>query len=150
MNVVSIGGLLPTRKNPTDAGLDLYSNRNIFLRPHEPVIIPTGIKVELPENTFGLLKPKSRHSFLIGGGVVDEAFRGEILVRVIPFEAGYVKVGDPIAQLIVLPVLYPRVEQVKSLSETPRGEDGGINRELEKKGPKKAATKKTKPEPKEE
>lgn len=146
MNVVSIGGQLPTRKNPTDAGLDLYSNKNLFLRPHEPVIISTGIKVELPINTFGLIKPKSRHSFLISGGVVDEAFRGEILVRVIPFEAGYVKVGDPIAQLIVLPVLYPRVEQVKSLSETPRGEDGGINRELEK----KATPKKTKPEPKEE
>jgi dUTP pyrophosphatase len=101
------------------------------------VIIPTGIKVELPENTFGLLKPKSRHSFLIGGGVVDEAFRGEILVRVIPFEAGYVKIGDAIAQLIVLPVLYPKVEQVRSLSKSPRGEDGGINREHEKKAPKK-------------
>jgi hypothetical protein len=82
--------------------------------------------------------------------VVDEAFRGEILVRVIPFEAGYVKVGDPIAQLIVLPVLYPKVEQVKSLSETPRGEDGGINRELEKKSNTTLKKKIEKQEPAEE
>ena len=126
MKVVSIGGKLPTRKNPNDAGLDLYAAKSIWLRKNEPAVIPTGIKIALPENTFGLIKPKSRHSFLIGAGVVDEGFLGEVLVRVIPFENQYVKQGDPIAQLIVVPILYPKVEKSRTLDATARGESAGI------------------------
>jgi dUTP pyrophosphatase len=101
----------------------------MWLRKGETAIIPTGIKVALPENTFGLIKPKSRHSFMIGAGVVDEGYRGEILVRVLPSENQYLKEGDPIAQLIVIPVQYPKVEKAKTLDETARGESAGIKGE---------------------
>lgn len=126
LKVLLTGGKLPTRKNPTDAGLDLYSNKNIFLREGEATVIPTGVSIELPPNTFGLIKPKSRHDFAIGAGVVDEGYRGEIMVKILPSEAAYIKKGDPIAQLLVLPVLYPAIKEVKKLSKTPRGKTAGI------------------------
>jgi dUTP pyrophosphatase len=126
MKVQLVGGKIPTRKNPTDAGLDLYSKRDIFLRKGEPVSIPTGVKIELPPNTFGLIKPKSRHSFTIGAGVIDEGYRGEIIVMIIPNGNSYIKKGDPIAQLVVIPILYPKIQVVDDLSKTSRGETGGI------------------------
>jgi dUTP pyrophosphatase len=128
MKVMSTGGKLPTRNNPNDAGLDLYAAKPVWLRRNEPAVIPTGIKIALPENTFGLIKPKSRHSFLIGAGVVDEGYRGELLVRVIPFENQYIKKDEAIAQLIVVPILYPKVEKSRALEVTPRGESAGIKR----------------------
>lgn len=128
MKVVTIGGKLPTRNHPSDAGLDLYSTEDITLLPLEPVTIGTGIKVKLPANTFGLLKPKSRHTFHIGAGVIDEGYTGEIKVRVVPFQYQKIKKGDPIAQLVIVPYVITGIDLVASLEETERDEDGGINR----------------------
>ena len=128
MKVVSTGGKLPTRKHDSDAGLDLYAAEDVTLLPLEPATVRTGIKIKLPDNTFGLLKPKSRHTFHIGAGVIDLGYTGEIKVRILPFEYQKIKAGEPIAQLIVLPYVCVGIDQADQLEETPRGEDGGINR----------------------
>lgn len=128
MKVATTGGKLPTRNHPSDAGLDLYSTEDVILLPLEPVTIGTGIKIKLPTGTFGLLKPKSRHTFHIGAGVIDEGYTGEIKVRILPFEYQQIKKGDPIAQLIVVPYIITGIDLVPSLEDTERGKDGGINR----------------------
>ena len=95
--------------------------------------IPTGISVELPHNTYGRVAPRSGltwNKFLdVGAGVVDEDYRGEILVILFNFskENVVIKNGDKIAQLIVErimptePVVY---EPDQELSETKRGGSG--------------------------
>jgi len=121
----------PTRNHPTDAGLDLYALDPVVVKPHEIEKVHTGIAFELPENTMGLLKPKGSHTHLIGSGVVDQDYRGEIVVRV--YNTGrrnlYIKRGDPVAQLVVVPILTPEVEltSYKELSRTERGTSGGIH-----------------------
>ena len=95
--------------------------------------IPTGISVQLPHNTYGRIAPRSGltwNKFLdVGAGVVDEDYRGEILVILFNFskENVTIKNGDKIAQLIVeriMPTEAVVYEPDQDLSETKRGGKG--------------------------
>ena len=121
----------PTRKHQSHSGLDLYALGNFIIGPHSTEIINTGIAIELPEGTMGLIKPKSKHTRLVGAGVVDQNYRGEIKVRI--FNTGkrnlYIEHHEPVAQLVVVPILTLELNRVPygKLKETDRGDTGGIN-----------------------
>ena len=137
MNTLRIARLrpdaqIPTRKHPADAGLDLYAVEAVTLAPHAFGIVPTGITVDIPAGVVGLVKPKGRSNHLLGAGVIDAGYQGEILVKVLnPFDHPLeFKPGDAVGQLVLLPVLTPAVEVV-SLDEvhpsaSSRGASGGI------------------------
>lgn len=120
---------LPTRAHPDDAGLDLYSMEEATLEPGRGAHVKTGIAVELPEGTVGLIADRSsmaRRGLKTAGGVIDAGYRGEIgvlLWNVSP-EPHVVKRGDRIAQLLVIPVQTPAVREVVSLKRSRRGEGG--------------------------
>jgi dUTP pyrophosphatase len=123
---------LPTRKFPQDAGLDFYSSENITIPPGEYRIVNTGISIKLPFGYDGFLWPKSKANFLIGGGVIDNNYQGEIRVKIFnPDKKDLViLVGDPIAQLVLAMTFKESVKEV-SLSDlhtekTDRGTTGGI------------------------
>lgn len=121
----------PTRKNPTDAGLDLYALGLCVIKVGQMKVVGTGIALELPEGTMGLIKPKSRDDILVGAGVVDQDYRGEVKIKV--YNAGlrtlYIQPGDAVAQLVVVPILTSDLELAPydSLQKTERGKSGGIN-----------------------
>jgi len=121
----------PTRKHSTDAGLDLYALKRYIIKPHESEVVRTGIALELPEGTMGLIKPKSCHQRLVGAGVVDDSYRGEIKVRIYNTNARNLYIGahEAVAQLVVVPILTPKVSLVPfgTLQKTERGKTGGIN-----------------------
>ena len=137
MNTIRIARLrpdaqIPNRKHPADAGLDLYAVEAVTLPPHSVGIVPTGITVDIPAGVVGLVKPKGRSNHLLGAGVVDAGYQGEILVKVVnPFPQPLVfQAGDAVGQLVLLPVLTPSVEEV-SLAEvhpqaSARANSGGI------------------------
>lgn len=120
---------LPTRAHPDDAGLDLYSLEETTLEPGRGVHVKTGIAVELPPGTVGLIADRSsmaRRGLKTAGGVIDAGYRGEIgvlLWNVSP-DTHVVKRGDRIAQLLVVGVHTPAVREVVTLNRTPRGEGG--------------------------
>ncbi len=124
--------VLPTRKHPADAGLDVYAVEAVTVAPHSFAIVPTGITVETPEGYVGLLKPKGRNNHLLGAGVVDAGYQGEILVKVAnPTDQPVVfGAGDAVGQLVILPVLTPEVKEVSAAEihtrKTTRGGAGGI------------------------
>ena len=127
--------IVPKKGSALAAGYDLfcYTDKDIVIESSGKARIPTGISVELPHNTYGRVAPRSGltwKKFLdVGAGVVDEDYRGEILVILFNFskENVIIKNGDKIAQLIVErimptePVVY---EPDQELSETNRGESG--------------------------
>ena len=129
MNVKKLSPLakLPQRAHPTDAGADLFALERTVLPPRAITGVRTGVAVELPKNTAGIIWGKSSvesKGIKAMAGLVDEPYRGELLVCMynlndteFVFEA-----GQKVAQLVVLPVLYPAFEEVKELSETERGE----------------------------
>lgn len=125
---------LPSRKHPSDAGLDVYALRVVRVQAHTYQVVPTGITIDIPDGYFGLLKPKGKNNHLIGAGVIDAGYQGEILVKVVnPYDIDLeFSAGEAIGQLLLLPIATPAVEEV-SLSAihtaaTPRGGSGGIHK----------------------
>ena len=53
---------LPLRAHPTDSGADLFALERTVLPPHGIVKVRTGIAVELPENTSGIIWGNAKKS----------------------------------------------------------------------------------------
>jgi len=143
MNQIRIARLhpaavLPSRKHPTDAGLDLYALEAGMIGPHDLGILRTGITVEIAPGYFGLVKAKSRNDHVVGAGVLDAGYQGEVLIKVInPYDHPLeVSAGQAIAQLLVVPIQTPEVIEVDldviHARVTPRGASGGIHGGKEK------------------
>ena len=124
-------GIMPTRAHAADAGLDLYSPECVHIPPKWSVTVDTGVHIELPQNTVGLLKSKSglnvKHGIQSGEGVIDVGYTGSIRVKLYNHSGRWYTVnkGDKISQLVILPILTPDLELVDELDETERG-DGGF------------------------
>ena len=122
-------GIMPERAHSTDAGLDIKSPCDVYVPANGGCIIHTGVHVELPEHTAGLLVSKSGLNVKHGittTGLIDEGYSGEIVVRMDNHgSTGYlVHKNDKITQLVVIPVYYEHIEVVDELSYSDRGADG--------------------------
>lgn len=126
--------VIPQRATPGSAGLDLCAciDAPLLLPAHGHAAIPTGIAVGLPSGTAGFVFARSglgvKHGVALsnGVGVIDSDYTGEICVGLInQFEAPYeIQPGERIAQLVVLPVACPPVEEAEELAGTQRGAGG--------------------------
>ena len=121
---------LPVRAHPTDSGADLFALEHTVLPPHQITKVRTGIAVELPENTSGIIWGKSSvesKGIKAMAGLVDAPYRGELIVCMYNLnDSAFVfEPGQKVAQLVVLPTLYPTFVEVAELSDTARG-DGGF------------------------
>ncbi len=122
------------RARPGDAGLDLRSRVDIVLRAGGGrALVPTGIAIELPEGTAGLVLPRSGLALdhgitcLNAPGLIDAGYRGEvgvILLNTDPAEGFAVARGDRIAQLVVVSLPELDLVPVLSLGASERGEGG--------------------------
>ena len=124
------GAYLPERAHDTDAGLDLRTPVDAYVRAGGSTVIDTGVHIQLPPGTVGMLKSKSGLNVkdgIVSEGVIDEGYTGSITVKLYNYgtEAKQFKAGDKITQLVVLPVLYVKVEQVEEIQGGDRG-DGGF------------------------
>jgi dUTP pyrophosphatase len=120
---------IPNRATPGSAGLDIYTLKKEVLIPGEITKIPTGLCLELPTNSYGRIAPRSSLScknIWINGGVIDEDFRGEVVVICINMSKETIEIGkgNKIAQLICESYYRPMVEVVNELSLTRRGNNG--------------------------
>lgn len=121
--------IMPTRAHDTDAGLDLYAAKDATVNEYSSVLFDTGVHVQLPPNTAGMLKSKSglnvKHS-ITSEGVIDVGYTGSICVKLynhsgVPYE---VKRGDKISQLVIVPVVIPPIVVVDELEKSERGSNG--------------------------
>jgi len=124
------GSFPPSRAHEKDAGIDLRAMRGQRIMPHSSAVFNTGVCVELPEGTCGVVMSKSglniNHN-LTATGLVDEPYRGEIKVKLYNHgdDSYLVAAGDKIANFVVQPVLYESLEFVDELdTSTDRGTDG--------------------------
>lgn len=121
-----------TRATEGSAGFDLYTMEGGVIMAGARASVGTGVAVELPEDTVGLVVPRSglarKHGITLvnSPGVIDSDYRGEIGVTLINhgLNAYRIEAGDRIAQLLVVPVMMLEPELVDSLSETARGSNG--------------------------
>lgn len=131
---VSLG--LPVYESAGAAGADLRANLpdrgEVSLEAGARALVPTGLRLEIPEGYEVQLRPRSglalKHGITLPNspGTIDADYRGPL--GVIVMNAGnapfVVKHGERIAQMIVAPVVQARFELVEALGETERGAGG--------------------------
>jgi dUTP pyrophosphatase len=134
--VVGPDGKTPTRADDGSAGYDLFAAKAGVINPGRKECIPTDVTIELPMmngyQTVGLIKSRSGLSYKkdmeVGAGVIDFSYRGKIGVILHNFgeEDFEYDRGDKIAQLLIMPVATPLMQQVDmtDLSDTNRGAGG--------------------------
>lgn len=125
---------LPQYQTEGAAAMDLYAaNENtITLKPLERALVPTGIKIELPQGYEAQVRPRSGLAIKSGislsncVGTIDEDYRGEVCVGLINYsnEEFSIHRGDRIAQMLIAPVTKAVIETVEELSQTARQEGG--------------------------
>lgn len=127
------GATAPTRKHPQDAGVDVYANESLTIPPFSYRVVHTGVTLEIPEGTMLMVWPKGRNNHLMGSGVIDAGYQGEILIKVVNYSWKFLRIrkGEAIGQLVHIPVLSDEVNEVP-LAEvhrqaSARGGSGGIH-----------------------
>ena len=122
--------VVPPRPYAGDAGIDLCTVEEVVIPAHGRARVPTGIAVELPAGTVGLIWDKSSLSHDKGlkvlGGVIDEGYRGEILMCLanLSDEPQTLTKGQKAAQMLVQKVEHVSIEEVDKLAPSERGERG--------------------------
>jgi len=125
---------LPQYATPLSAGMDLRANLDapVVLRPLERRLIPTGLRIALPEGYEAQVRPRSGLALKKGvtvlntPGTVDADYRGEVGVILINLsqEDFVVEDGERIAQMVIARHEQAELVEVSVLSETERGAGG--------------------------
>ena len=125
---------LPQFETTQSAGMDLRANIDapVVLQPGDRALIPTGIKMALPEGYEAQIRPRSGLSYKHGisvlnsPGTIDADYRGDVGVLLINHgrEAFTVEDGMRIAQMVVAQYSQFEWESVEDLDETARGTGG--------------------------
>ncbi len=124
----------PTYAHPGDAGADLTASETVTIpAAGGRALVPTSIRIALPEGFAGFVLPRSglaaKHgiTLLNTPGLIDSGYRGELKVLLIntdPTQDYTVQPGDRIAQLVVQPVAQAVFRTVDELDDHVRGEGG--------------------------
>jgi dUTP pyrophosphatase len=120
--------VLPKYAKQGDAGMDLTAvSREKIDKDHFRYNF--GIALEIPEGFVGFVFPRSscyKQQQMLSNcvGVIDSGYRGEISAVMFGTTDYSYKVGDRVAQLIVLPIPYVQFNEVQELSDTERGTGG--------------------------
>lgn len=130
---------LPAYETAGAAGADIRANlpeadraAGITLLPMQRLIVPTGIRVEIPEGFEMQIRPRSglalKHGITLPNtpGTIDSDYRGPLGVALVnlgdaPFTVAH---GDRVAQMVVAPVVQVGFAVVDALSDTTRGTGG--------------------------
>ncbi len=126
---ISSQATLPTRAHPDDAGLDLYNLEDVLLEGGQGKVVKTGIALAIPTGHVGMVADRSslaKKGIKSAGGIIDAGYRGEVHIVLwnLSKEAVQLKSGERIAQLLILPIATPAVQEVQTLDETQRGKNG--------------------------
>ena len=125
---------LPSYESDAAAGMDLRValDTSVTLAPGERGLLPTGLKLSIPIGYEVQIRPRSglaiKHgiTMLNSPGTIDADFRGELhLIAINHGQASFtIHHGDRMAQMVVQKVEQARLNPVRELDETQRGEQG--------------------------
>lgn len=129
------GHQLPAYETPSSAGMDVRAciEKPVTLQPLERALIPTGLRVQLPQGHEMQIRPRSglalKHgiSLVNSPGTVDADYRGEIGILVINLsnEPFVINDGERICQMVITNYTHVEWDPVEEIDSTVRG-DGGF------------------------
>ena len=136
--------VIPSYAKAGDAGMDLIATSIISDTPDQ-ITYGLGIALEIPEGFVGLVFPRSsirKTGLQLSNsvGVIDSGYRGELQATFNKIFGGdrfydetkntedtsndFYKIGDRVAQIMIIPHPEIEFEQADELSDTERGEGG--------------------------
>ena len=126
--------IIPSYAKSGDAGMDLVATSIISDTPTQ-ITYGLGIALEIPNGFVGLVFPRSsirktRLQLSNSVGVIDSGYRGELqatfnkIITTIENQKNDYKVGDRIAQIVIVPHPIIQFVEVDELSESSRGIGG--------------------------
>ena len=132
IQLISPNGKVPSQKHASDIGYDISSSNNVILKSNEVTLVNTGIAINLPKQCAGFVLPRSglstKHKITLinSPGLIDPGYTGELLVPLINHGAKdyEIKIGDRIAQLVLVNTHGVDFKVVASLPETDRSSGG--------------------------
>lgn len=106
--------------------------KKLVIKPSGRALIPTGLKMALPEGYEASVRPRSglalKHGITVLNtpGTIDADYRGDIGVIIINhgFDDFEIKQGDKIAQMVISKVEHAEFVLSEQLNQTDRGEGG--------------------------
>jgi dUTP pyrophosphatase len=112
--------------------MDLFSPMDVVIPAHEWVVIPLGLKIQIPQGWEGQIRPRSglaaRQGITVlnAPGTIDADFRGELAVVLINLgKHDYtLMTNERVAQIVFCPVGRAILEPVTNLGQTQRGSGG--------------------------
>jgi dUTP pyrophosphatase len=124
--------VIPSYAKDGDAGMDLVATRIISNTTFD-VSYGTDLAMEIPNGFVGLVFPRSsirKYELALSNsvGVIDSGYRGELQAtfkKTNGLDSLAYKVGDRIAQIMIIPHPDIQFEEADELSDTERG-DGGF------------------------
>ena len=124
------GAVVPTKGTQNSAGYDVCSIESILIPPGTHSKIHTGVYLEIPHGSCGILSHRSGMNSKQGAqvyGVIDSDYRGEVMITMFNSDPNHeirVSPGDRVAQLRIVEVQTHTFEVVDELTVTKRGEGG--------------------------
>ncbi len=125
---------LPQYATPQSAGMDLRAELKepLVIQPMERRLIPTGLRIALPEGYEAQIRPRSglalKHGIAVlnSPGTIDADYRGEIgIILANLSQTPYtLQPGERIAQMVVARYERAEWEETDRLDSTERGEGG--------------------------
>ncbi|MBQ7852914.1 MAG: dUTP diphosphatase [Muribaculaceae bacterium] len=125
---------VPAYSTESSAGMDVRAclQEPVTLQPLQRALIPTGLRIALPQGYECQIRPRSglalKHgiSLVNTPGTIDADYRGEIGVIVINLsnEPFTINNGERICQMVITRYSHTTWEVVDTLDETERGEGG--------------------------
>lgn len=126
---------LPKYATEGSAGLDLRAclDERLKLEPGETCLISTGLAIHIADPALaGMILPRSglghKHGIVLGNlvGLIDSDYQGELMVSC--WNRGnrtfVIEPGERLAQLVFVPVVQARLEQVEEFADSVRGAGG--------------------------
>lgn len=123
VNLCRPGAKMPTYATQGSACFDLYvpDGHTCVLRYGEPVVVPTGLKFDIPQGYVLIIYSRSGHGFKNDirlsncVGVIDSDYTDEVMVKLVKDIRNYsyeINPGDRIAQAMLMPVQQVELVQI--------------------------------------
>ena len=147
------GAAMPAYAREGDAGMDICAAESITIKPGETVIVPTGLKMAIPEGYEIQVRPRSGISFKTplrlsnAPGTIDSGYRDELGILLtntsensVTNEEGFLTIedkgnkkgtykinkGDRVAQIVLQEVPRMKLTVVNSVKDIGSDRGGGF------------------------
>ena len=134
--IVTLAGTasIPEYQSEGAAGADLraYLDRDLVIKPGERALVPTGLRLHIPDGLEGQVRPRSGLAARFGvtvlnaPGTIDSDYRGEVKILLVNLgkEDFTIKAGDRIAQIVFCPTVRVAFRREDTIPGSGRGSGG--------------------------